>query len=103
LFLKIGFALYDAKRYEESLGIFRKMSEVAQDNKLFLSVSLIWQGHMLDFLDRRDEAVSVYRKVVEMKVSGNLQHSQYAFTYSPSAYANKRLNKPFSRIEIRTK
>jgi len=95
--LRAGFALYDMKRYEEALAIFVKMAESAQGNQMVMS--RIWQGHMLDLLGRRDEAVAVYRSVVDMKVDSRFQHSQYGLTYSPSQYATERIKAPFEYIE----
>lgn len=99
LLLKAGFALYDCEKYEEALGLFEGMADKSQGDSFALSVALIWQGHILDLLGRRDEAVSIYKKVVQMKVTGRMEHSQYGLAYSPSTYAQERLAVPFSRIE----
>lgn len=100
-FFKTGFALYDFKNYEEALLVFRRLYEIAlqQEDKIHSVMALIWQGHMLDLLGRRDEAIPIYKKVVDMNVSGRWQHSQYGMIYSPSIYAAKRLKEPFQRIE----
>ncbi|MDH5715798.1 MAG: hypothetical protein OEZ30_09565, partial [Candidatus Aminicenantes bacterium] len=104
-FLKTGYALYDFKNYEEALLVFRMLYEVAleREDKIYSVVALIWQGHMLDLLGRRDEAIAVYKRVVDMKVNRRFQHSQYGMTYIPSEYAAKRMKEPFQRIENRTK
>ncbi len=104
-FLKTGFALYDFKNYEEALLVFRKLYEFAleQDDKVYSVMALIWQGHMLDLLGRRDEAIAVYKSVVDMKVNRRFTHSTYGMTYIPSTYAAKRMKEPFQRIENRTK
>jgi len=66
-------------------------------------MALIWQGHMLDLLGRRDEAIAVYKRVVDMNISIRCRHSQYGMIYSPSTYAAKRIKEPFQRIENRYK
>jgi len=102
LLLKTGFALYDAERYDEALAVFKRMREkVQEDDKFFVAVSLVWQGHMLDLLGRRAEAISAYQRVVDMKQEGKMQHSQYGMTYSPSEYAATRIETPFTRIQNR--
>jgi tetratricopeptide (TPR) repeat protein len=101
LLLKTGFALYDQRRYEDALAVFRKMTEQTKDNPFYLAVSLIWQGHMLDLLGRRKEAVEVYKRVADMGVTGGMEHSQFGLRYSPSPYAKERMEKPFERMENR--
>jgi hypothetical protein len=59
----------------------------------------IWQGHVLDLLGRREEAVAAYRKVVEMNVKEVQRHDQYGLAYSPSEYAAERIASPFVPIE----
>ena len=104
-FSKTGYALYDFKNYEEALLVFRRLYEFAleREDKIYSVMALIWQGHMLDLLGRRDEAIAVYKKVVDMNISGQWRHSQYGMIYSPSTYAAKRMKEPFQRIENRTK
>jgi proline iminopeptidase len=102
LLLKAGFALYDAKRYEEALEVFRKMSVCSRDKRLFLASSIIWQGHMLDLLGRRQQAITVYEKAVRMNVNDSWRHDQYHFNYMEkgvSEYAAERIKTPFTRIE----
>lgn len=96
--LKVGFALYDYERYEDALTVFRKL-EGAMGGGRNAAVALIWQGHMLDLLGRREEAVAVYKKVAEMKANGVMQHSQFGLSYSPSPYAAERIKTPFVRVE----
>lgn len=104
-FTKTGCALYDFKNYEEALLVFRRLYEFAleQEDKIYSVMALIWQGHMLDLLGRRDEAIAVYKRVVDMNISGRWRHSQYGMIYSPSTYAAKRIKEPFQRIENRYK
>ncbi|HIJ66415.1 MAG TPA: alpha/beta fold hydrolase [Candidatus Hydrogenedentes bacterium] len=99
--LKMGFALYDVARYEDALDVFRKMADVTGDNEFYLAVALIWQGHMLDLMGKRDEAIAVYEKAADMNVSRGMRHDQFGLAYSPSPYAAERLNTPFTRLENR--
>ncbi len=99
LLLKAGFALYDARRYEEALALFEKMAERAGGDPRGQAVALIWQGHMLDLLDRRDEAIARYRKAAGLDVPSGQRHDQYGLVYYPSTYAKQRMDSPFVRVE----
>lgn len=100
-FLKTGFALYDAKRYEDALDAFKKMAEMAGHGKVDHAMALVWQGHMLDLLGRRDEAVGVYKKAADLNVDGVIQHDQYGIKYNLSTYPKERMKEPFTRVENR--
>lgn len=104
-FLKIGFALYDAKNYKEALLVFEKMQDLArkQNNSEREALSLIWQGHMLDLMRRREKAIALYEQVVGMNITDQCSHTQYGLQYQISAYAKERLQEPFKRIENRDK
>jgi len=97
--LKVGFALYDAKRYDEALTVFKKMRGAAHGNEHVEATALIWQGHMLDLLSRRNEAVAIYQQVAEMGLTSGIIHAQYRMDYSFSSYARERIDTPFTRIE----
>jgi len=99
--LKIGFALYDAKRYDDALSAFEKMQEKAGGSQSGRAVAIVWQGHMLDLLDQRDEAIAKYREVADMGIDTDYQHDQYGLTYAPSPYAEEKISVPFTRVENR--
>jgi len=104
--LKAGFALYDVARYEDALAVFKKLREVSdkgQGDKSLSALALIWQGFMLDLLGKRDEAISVYREVVAMKVTGEMSHDQFGLTIAPSPYAAEKIKEPFKRVENKLK
>jgi proline iminopeptidase len=103
-YLRTGFAQYDVENYEEALCVFERMQWVAVEKKekTYEAVALIWQGHMLDLLGRRDEAVSRYGQASEMNLDDSWMHGQYGLEYSLSPYAKERMNEPFQRIDNRT-
>jgi hypothetical protein len=102
LLLKTGFALYDVKRYEDALAAFQKMEEKTAGDRFWNSVALIWQGHMLDLLGKRKEAIRRYEEVAAMGLDdGTIQHDQFGITYTPSPYARQRMDTPFTRMENR--
>jgi tetratricopeptide (TPR) repeat protein len=98
-FLKTGFAFYDQKRYADALTAFQRIEtseEAIQDDR---AVALIWQGHMLDLLGRREEAIAQYRKVADMQLESGVRHEQYGLSYEYTPYARERMNTPFARME----
>jgi len=103
--LRLGMALYDWERYEEALGAFQKLAglEDVEKDKFNYALALVWQGQMLDLLGKREEAVSIYKKVVDMNITGQQQHDQFGLVISPSPYAAERLKVPFKRIENKMK
>jgi tetratricopeptide (TPR) repeat protein len=100
-FLRIGFALYDVEDYEQALPVFERMVQaaVAEESPTWEAVGVIWQGHMLDLLGRREEAIERYGRVAAMNVEETTHHNSYGMGYSPSQYAGKRTETPFERIE----
>ncbi len=98
--LKVGFALYDAKRYDDALAVFEKMEERAGDNQRTQAMAITWQGHMLDLLGRREAAIAKYRQVADMGMENLEQrHEQYGLSYEYNAYARERMAAPFARVE----
>ncbi|MGW8265074.1 MAG: alpha/beta fold hydrolase [Longimicrobiales bacterium] len=98
-FLRMGFALYDVERYEDGLMVFHAMEEAFADLKEPLALSLIWEGHMLDLLGRRSEALPLYREVAEMDLTDEWSHGQYGLRYQLSPWARERMASPFVRKE----
>ena len=97
--LKIGFALYDAKRYDDSLAVFQNLEQTSADDQHPLMLALIWEGHMLDLLGRRTEAIAKYEKVAGLGIDNEQRHDQFGLVYIPSSYAKERMTTPFVRVE----
>ncbi len=89
------------KDYEEALFIFEQMqaSMKEREEREHEALALIWQGHMLDLLGKRKEAIACYKQVADMNIDESWQHSQYRLTYQVSPYAKERMKTPFKRIE----
>ncbi len=97
--LKIGFALYDAGRYDEALTVFEKMQRASYGNQHVEAIALVWQGHVLDLLSRRSEAVATYRRVADMGLTSSIHLAQYGLDISLSSYAREKMSTPFTRVE----
>jgi len=98
-YLRAGFALYDVERYADALSVFERLEAKFGGNPPTKAMGLIWQGHMLDLMGKRAEALVRYRKAAEMNLDDTWSHSQYGMKYSLSPYAKERLKTPFKRIE----
>jgi tetratricopeptide (TPR) repeat protein len=104
-FLRLGLALYDVARYEEALDVFAEFQAWSrgQGNESLAALASIWQGHMLDLLGRRTEAMDHYREVAALDIQATWSQDQYGLEYTLSPYAAERLETPFTRIENRVR
>jgi proline iminopeptidase len=98
-FMRVGFALYDVERYADALNVFERLETRFGDDPKMKAFGLIWQGHMLDLLGKRPEALTRYQKAADLNVSDSWMHGQYGLRYALSPYARERLKTPFKRIE----
>jgi tetratricopeptide (TPR) repeat protein len=95
----LGFACYDARRYEQALAAFERMERQDNADRNDRAMAVIWQGHMLDLLGRRQEAIARYRKVADMGLESGVRHDQYGLAYKYTPYARERMTTPFIRVE----
>lgn len=102
--LRIGFALYDVENDPEALYVFESLEKVVQEkgDELWRGLALIWQGHILDLMEKRQDAVDRYRQAAELNLEDTLMHSQYDLKYALSPYAKERMKTPFRRIPNRS-
>jgi len=102
-YLRLGFALYDVRRYDAARAVFAHFTAESRREGTAETIALasIWEAHMLDLLGRRREAVALYREVVDMDLQDTWSHGQYGLRYTLSPYAAERLDTPFQRIENR--
>ncbi len=99
LLLKTAFAIYDFERYDEALEIFQRLASVSERDPLGKAIALVWQGHMLDLLGRRQEAIEAYTAAAAMNVTDEIRHDQFGLSYAPAEEAQRRLTEPFERVE----
>ena len=74
-------------------------SAAAGGDRGYEAVALIWQGHMLDLLGRRPEAIGRYEQAAALGVDDQWHHSTYGMGYRPVDYAAERQATPFVRLE----
>jgi aminopeptidase N len=90
---KLGLLLYDSRHYQESLDV---MSHLPQSGSDWGFAATVWQGHLLDLLGRRAEAVARYQEALKMPGEHKMQHSQYHLVIDNN-WVEQRLKTPFER------
>lgn len=93
---KLGLTLYDGKYYSEAMEAFRKTHSLAEKTSYRYSVSLVWQGHILDLLGQRKQALSHYERVLKEGTDFEVRHDQYGMVIDRE-WVEKRIKKPFQR------
>ena len=88
---KLGLMLYDGRYYPQALDIMKQL-----ETGDFRFAALVWQGHLLDLLGRRAEAVARYQEALKVPGSPRMQHDQYHMTIDKQ-WVERRLKTPFSR------
>jgi hypothetical protein len=96
LYFKLGLALYDAEHYADALEAFRALAALAGEDPGMSFITAVWQGHVLDLLGRRDEAVKAYREALERDTGGTHRHDQYGMVIN-RAWVERRIEEPFTR------
>lgn len=97
----LGLSLYDVKSYEDSIEAFQRVCKLLKDDpsECLVAWSYIWQGHNLDLMGRRGEAITFYQKAIETGNKDTMQHGQYDIgPIDAVSWAKIRLTKPFTRI-----
>jgi hypothetical protein len=90
---KLGLLLYDGRHYPEAL---EAMTRVPASDPDWGFAGLVWQGHLLDLLGRRAEAVARYQEALKVPGSPSMEHSQYGLTLD-KGWVEERLKTPFVR------
>ena len=88
---RLGCALYDAKMYPKALAVFRRMEAMGSRQD-----ASAWQGHLLDLLGQRSQAIAAYRQALGTPFE--VVQSQYGIVLN-QAYLEQRLKTPFTRVE----
>lgn len=97
LLYQLAVCLFDGKHYEESLKMFTKSAELGQKgNKKRVFIGLVWQGHILDLLNRREAALACYRQALDTGYDDYFQYDQYGMKVD-RAWVEERIKTPFTR------
>jgi tetratricopeptide (TPR) repeat protein len=93
---KLGLTLYDGNYYPEALEAFQRTAEYAEKGSTWSFVSFVWQGHILDLLGRREEAVKCYKESLKRDTGTTMRHDQYGMQVN-RRWVLQRLKTPFER------
>jgi tetratricopeptide (TPR) repeat protein len=91
---KLGMTLYDGKYYEQALTAFVNTRKQAKDDPSRACAALVWQGHLLDLLERREEALHCYKEALKDSTNLDMRHDQYGIRLDRQ-WVQKRLAEPF--------
>lgn len=72
------------------------MAKLWQGDSDWRFMGLVWQGHLLDLLGRRTEAVASYQQALKVPGEPSMQHSQYNLVIDKQ-WVEQRLKTPFER------
>ena len=89
---KLGLTLYDGEYYTQALEAFGRAAELTEGEAWVI----VWQGHILDILGRREEALQRYREALKRGKGIDSQHDQYGIQINRQ-WVEERLQKPFQR------
>jgi hypothetical protein len=92
--LKLALTLYDGAYYQEALDVSKKAA--SSDSPEIRFAVIVWQGHLLDLLGHRAEAVVRYEEAMKVPGSPSLRHDQYGLTIDKE-WVRERLKTPFER------
>ncbi len=93
---KLGLLLYDGAYYPKALQAFERTADLAGEGDLWGFTALVWQGHVLDLLGRREEALQRYREALTQDTGATMRHDQYGMKIDRT-WVEARLEKPFER------
>ncbi len=100
LWFKLGLTLYDGEFYDEAFEAFKRTRELSSE-PIFIFAGTVWQGHVLDLLGRRDEALNCYQEAKEIAVEGEIHLDQYGLIINKK-WVEERLKSPFRRADIKS-
>jgi tetratricopeptide (TPR) repeat protein len=93
VWIKLALTLYDSRHYQEAL---EAAAQMERGDAMYRFTGLVWQGHILDLLNRRAEAVARYTEALKVPGSPAMQHGQYKLTINKQ-WVEERLKTPFTR------
>jgi len=91
---KLGLVLYDGHHQPEALEAFRQAAQVAGDTSIFRFGALVWQGHVLDLLGDRAQALQCYREALARSTDMSMRQDQYGITLDRK-WVEERMMTPF--------
>ncbi len=91
---KLGMVVFDGGYFEDALSAFERCSNLAEPESHWSFAAPAWRGHLLDLLDRRDEALQAYRVALKRVGDRHVRHDQYGIKVD-RAWIERRAQEPF--------
>ncbi len=88
----LGMHLYDEKHDQEALEAFQNESKQSPES----FIGFVWQGHIHDLMNHREEALKCYQKALAMNPRTWVRHDQWGMKIDRS-WIEKRIESPFQR------
>jgi len=92
--LKLGLVLADAHAYSEALEAFEQVGGITGYRGNAGFVAMVWEGHVLDLMGQRDEAVKRYKRALELDKGYAMRHDQFGIVVNRQ-WVEGRLKEPF--------
>ena len=95
LVFKLAMVMCDGGQYPEALEAFERAAQSSPEPS-YRFAALVWQGHVLDLMGKRAEAVARYEAALKVEGTPSMRHSQYNMTVN-KAWVQERLKTPYQR------
>jgi proline iminopeptidase len=97
--VQLGVLLFQSERDTEALSVFQRVPKLPEPSPCDLFDSYVWQGHILDLMGRRGDAVAAYRQALKLAAWSNRnQWDQWGMMLN-AEWVNARLERPFARTD----
>lgn len=94
---RLGRKLYSWRRYEEALQVFQRRTGMLEElDSEWAASAYCWQGHLLDLLGRRKEAVAAYQKALDINTDQDFAYDGDPVTINRQ-WIEERLKTPYTR------
>jgi hypothetical protein len=93
---RLALNLYDAKYYNDALTAFQQCAKYAAEEDPSKMGAVVWQGHIMDLLGKRDRALNYYKEALKYAGENSMMHSQYHMIINRQ-WIEERLKIPFKR------
>ncbi len=97
IWMGLAVGMFHAEEYEQALRLFARAAEAAEGREHASGLKcafLVWQGHMLDLLSRREEAVRCYREALGLYPGRPMRDDLHGI-HIDRQWIEDRLEKPF--------
>lgn len=92
----LALTLWYQEIYPEALEAFERVINNPESLKIVRYASLAWQGHILDTMGRREEAISKYEQALAMNIGNEYMQHSY-IVWIDDQWVRRRIKTPYVR------